>query len=93
MYYIFTIEFNFPGLQQAEGDQVVGPDDAWPELQRDRGKGGQRMGAAAGKHLILYLNIVQISSLIKQIFINHMIWLHKYENSVFPINNRTDSTS
>ena len=44
---------NVPGLQQAEGDQVVGPDDAGPELQRDSGEGGQRMGAAAGKDLIL----------------------------------------
>ena len=44
----------FPGLQQAEGDQVVGPDDAGPELQLDRGEGGQRMGRASGKHLNLY---------------------------------------
>ena len=31
----------------------MGPDDAGPELQRDRGEGGQRMGGAAGKDLIL----------------------------------------
>ena len=44
----------FPGLQQAEVDKVVGPDDAGPELQHDCREGSKRMGRTAGKHLILF---------------------------------------